>query len=297
MVGGPWGRRKRWLGLLLLVFALLAVGCGSGGDADQATGAEGGEEAALARYRSYVEENASSLVEWTHKLWGQTVAERLPQAQSRYATSRVQYGQLLPVPQLFPALDRRINGQRGEAEGGFGGFHRLELSLFRQERIAGLQGIAKRLVDDLRRLEAKVKTAPLDPEALVRSTEAMLEEVAGRKLAGGEARYSELDFVDVSADVEGAEAVFEAVRPLLRQTDPALVHRLEARFERMYQLLVEVGTPAREAQTRRLSGGSTFLQFGEAAPSTIRALKAGALRLAGSFREVSARLASDRPPG
>lgn len=290
--------RAERVALLLLASAAIVGGCGSSGDGETTrAAAEGRDEAALAGYRSYLEENASSLVEWTTKLWGQTVTEQLPQAQSRYATARVQYGQLLPVAHLFPALDRRINAQRGESKGRFVGFHRIEQSLFERESVANLKGIAKLLVDDVKQLEAEVKTVPLEPVTLAEATTALLDEVAAKKLTGREEPYSETDLVDVSASVEGAEAVFEAVRPQLEDIDPQLVGQLEARFEKAYGLLREVGTPARSAQARRLAGGSAFAYLGDLEPRTIKGLQAAVRRLAESFGQVSSQLASDRSPG
>jgi iron uptake system EfeUOB component EfeO/EfeM len=288
---------KGALAVLLIGLAAIAGGCGSEeGDTEQVEQAASDRKAraALAEYRSYLEENASSLVEWTDKLWGQTVDERLPQAQSRYATARVQYGQLLPLPHFFPALDRRINAQRQESKGRFIGFHRIELSLFGREDIANLKGLAGRLVKDLRRLEGEVKTARLDPVVLAEATTALLDEVVEKKLTGREEPYSEIDLVDVSASVEGAEAVFEAVRPPLEEGDPRLVRQIEARFEDTYALLMELGVPARAATSRRLAGGSSFVQFGELEPGPIKDLQAAVRRLEGSFARVPAQLPSTR---
>lgn len=294
------GRLRGWtraLALLLVGVTAIVGGCGSESGGESKDGAGDAEAAALADYRSYLEENASSLVEWADKLWGQTVIEQLPQAQSRYVTARVQYSQLLPVPHFFPALDRRINGQRGESKGRFVGFHRIERSLFGQESVAGLKPVAKGLVRDLQRLEGEVETVRLEPVTLAEATTALLDEVVEKKLTGREEPYSEVDLVDVSASVEGAEAVFEAVRPVLAESDPGLVRQIEARFEDAYALLQEVGTPARSAQTRKLAAGSSFGYLGELEPSTVKGLQAAVSRLAESFGQVLSQLASGRAAG
>ncbi|HEY3672873.1 MAG TPA: EfeM/EfeO family lipoprotein [Acidimicrobiia bacterium] len=50
------------------------------------------------------------------------------------------------------------------------------------------------------------------------------------KITGEEERYSHLDLVDFEANVEGALAAFEAVRPLVKASDSELVSTIDERF-------------------------------------------------------------------
>ena len=44
----------------------------------------------------------------------------------------------------------------------------------------------------------------------------LLDEVSASKITGEEERYSHIDLVDFEANVDGAEAAFDSVRPILR---------------------------------------------------------------------------------
>jgi iron uptake system component EfeO len=54
--------------------------------------------------------------------------------------------------------------------------------------------------------------------------------VSKSKITGEEERYSHTDLDDFKANVEGAQAAFDAVRQILSATQPALAARIDARF-------------------------------------------------------------------
>ena len=62
----------------------------------------------------------------------------------------------------------------------------------------------------------------------------LLGEVSASKITGEEERYSHIDLVDFKANVEGSQAAFEAVEPLLSKTDAKLAKEIEADFEAVY---------------------------------------------------------------
>jgi iron uptake system component EfeO len=211
------------------------------------------------RYESYLNENAELLGSWTAKLRGQIVAGELPRAQSRYSTSRVQYSQIEPVAQSFEDLDRRINAHSGDLPAAeLGGFHRIEKALFAEETTAGVVAAAKALLADVEKLQREMKTTVLRPGQVTSDVEAMLDELIASKVAGEEEPYSHLDFVDISANVEGAEAGFEAVKPFM---SPQLARRIQDRFDAIYLSLESFGLPARVPQTRARSAGGQFVRY------------------------------------
>ncbi|HSR93383.1 MAG TPA: imelysin family protein, partial [Solirubrobacterales bacterium] len=61
-------------------------------------------------------------------------------------------------------------------------------------------------------------------------------------LSNEEERYSHIDLVDFEANVEGAEAAFEAVEPLLSKKDPKLAKEIEADFDKAFAALVPYET-------------------------------------------------------
>jgi iron uptake system component EfeO len=247
-----------------LVFALGSCGSDSEPQDKPAVNATV-QEAALEKYRWYLERNASELVDWTSQMWGQIVAGEVSKAHSRYATSRVQWGQIGPAAELVPGLASRINGgdEVKDAEGPPLGFHEIETTLFGLDTTNELKPVAKRLVKDNQRLHYEVKTMELKPVPLVEATQKRLEKVSRRMVTGEEAPLVENDFADVSANVEGAEAIFEAVRPTLMSRDPTLVESFELAFFRAYDALGEVGGPAREPASREPAAGVGFIGYSE----------------------------------
>ena len=60
-----------------------------------------------------------------------------------------------------------------------------------------------------------MKTVELQAVQIANGANELLGEVSASKITGEEERYSHIDLVDFEANVEGAEAAFEAVEPLL----------------------------------------------------------------------------------
>ena len=97
----------------------------------------------------------------------------------------------------------------------FGGFHGIEKALWEEDTTDGMTPVAKQLLADVEELQAKVKTVDLQAVQIANGANELLGEVSASKITGEEERYSHIDLVDFEANVEGAEAAFEAVEPLL----------------------------------------------------------------------------------
>ena len=82
--------------------------------------------------------------------------------------------------------------------------------------------VAEQLLADVEELAGKVKTVELQAVQIANGANELLGEVSASKITGEEERYSHIDLVDFEANVEGAEAAFEAVKPLLDENDPDL---------------------------------------------------------------------------
>ena len=65
-----------------------------------------------------------------------------------------------------------------------------------------------------------MKTVDLQAVQIANGANELLGEVSASKITGEEERYSHIDLVDFEANVEGAEAAFEAVEPLLEREGP-----------------------------------------------------------------------------
>jgi iron uptake system component EfeO len=203
-----------------------------------ATATGGDEKDAIKQYRGYLEQNADELVEETEPLVKAVLAGDLVGAKALYAAARVPYERIEPVAESFGDLDPRIDARENDVPADeFGGFHRIEKALWVEGTTAGMTPVAKQLLADVRELKRKVKTVDLQAAQIANGANELLGEVSASKITGEEERYSHTDLVDFEANVEGAEAAFDAVEPLLSEKDPKLAKEIEASFEDVYAAL------------------------------------------------------------
>jgi len=228
------------LGLL----AVFATACGSSGDttADNSGDTEQEKvsspqaEAAVADYRSYLEENTAELVAETEPFVAAVVAGELEKAKSLYATARTPYERIEPVAETFGDLDPEIDARENDVPANeFEGFHRIEKALWEEESLKGMAPVAEDLLADVEELAEKVETVELEPEQIANGANELLAEVSASKITGEEERYSHVDLVDFEANVEGSEAAFEAVKPLLHDAD--LSGEIESDFKAVFNSL------------------------------------------------------------
>lgn len=248
------------IGILILTMG----GCGSGEDAPAAVNSPQ-SKAAIAQYRSYLEESAAVLVGWTEKINAQIKTGNLREAPSSYSSSRVPYGQLEPAAEsLFAGLASRIDAHSGDVPASeFGGFHRIEEGLWEGEG-ASLEPVAKQLLADVRELQRRLKTAEMTTAQILDGASGVLDEAAATAVHGGEEPNYLIDLVDVGANVEAIEAAFEAVKPPLEEADPELSAKIASDLKGAYQKLRTFGRVARRPdQTRPEAPGTTFVRYGE----------------------------------
>jgi iron uptake system component EfeO len=248
------------------LLALTAAACGGG---DETTTTEVAEqvtnpkvEAVVADYRDYLQQNADELVATTEPFVAAVVAENLAEAKALYAAPRIPYERIEPVADSFGALDPKIDARENDvAAGEFEGFHRIEKALWEEGTTAGMAPVAAQLQGDVEALAAKVKGVELQPVQIAEGANGLLGEVSASKITGEEERYSHIDLVDFEANVEGSETAFEAVKPLLDESDPDLAAEIESHFKAVFNSLepyrTEDGfvsyTELTKADTRKLA--------------------------------------------
>jgi iron uptake system component EfeO len=249
------------------LLALTAAACGSG---DETTTTEVEVErqtnpqvaAVVADYRSYLQRNADELVATTEPFVAAVVAGDLAAAKARYAAPRIPYERIEPVADSFGALDPKIDARENDvASGEFEGFHRIEKALWEEGTTDGMAPVAEQLQRDVNALAMKVKGVELAPVQIAEGANGLLGEVSASKITGEEERYSHIDLVDFEANVEGSEAAFEAVKPVLDESDPDLSGEVEAHFKAVFNSLepyrTEDGfvsyTELTKADTRKLA--------------------------------------------
>jgi iron uptake system component EfeO len=196
------------------------------------------EKSAIAQYRGYLEDNANELVEETEPFVAAVEAGEVEKARSLYAAARIPYERIEPVAESFGDLDPRIDARANDIPPNeFGGFHRIEKGLWAEGVAKGMAPVAEQLIADVEELKQRVATVDLQAAQIANGANELLGEVSASKITGEEERYSHIDLVDFEANVEGAEAAFEAVEPLLSKKDPKLAKQIEASFEDVYASL------------------------------------------------------------
>jgi iron uptake system component EfeO len=202
------------------------------------TAAAPGAKDAVKQYREYLEQNADELVEETEPFVKAVVAGDVAEAKSLYAAARIPYERIEPVAESFGDLDPRIDARENDVPADkFEGFHRIEKALWAEGSTAGMTPAARQLLANVRELKRKVKTVDLQAAQIANGANELLGEVSASKITGEEERYSHIDLVDFEANVEGAEAAFDAVEPLLSKQNPELIEEIEEHFEDVYAAL------------------------------------------------------------
>jgi iron uptake system component EfeO len=279
-----------FLGAVLSALALALVACGSS-DYEAPTGAAVSEqpqgqsnpelEATVADYRGYLGRNARQLVAETRGFVAAVLAGDLARAKRLYAPARAPFERIEPVADAFPDLDRRIDARQNEVTPSeFAGFHRIERALWQQGTVDGTAAVATRLLADVEELQEKAETVELQATQIANGANELLAEVSAAKITGEEERYSHTDLVDLEANVEGAEAAFRAVEPLLATADPELEKEIERGFDDVYSAL---------APYRR---GDGFVPYTQLSQSDTRKLAQEIDALAENLSEVPAVIAA-----
>jgi iron uptake system component EfeO len=261
-----------------------------GGDDERGTLVVSGElkaenspevEAAVEQYRKYIEQNTDELVAETKPFVAAVVAGDVAKAKLLYPAARIPYERIEPVAESFGDLDPRIDARANDIPPNeFGGFHRIEKALWEEGTAEGVAPVARQLQADVEKLATKVKTVELQAVQIANGANELLGEVSASKITGEEERYSHIDLVDFEANVEGAEAAFEAVEPLLSKKDPKLAKEIEADFKEVYATL---------APYRR---GDGFVSYEELTQADTRKLAQSIDTLAEKLSQVPAQIVS-----
>jgi iron uptake system component EfeO len=260
-----------------------------GGDDERGTLTVSGElkaknspqiDKAIADYRAYLEQNTDELVAATKPFVAAVAAGNVAEAKSLYTSARIPYEKIEPVAESFGSLDPRIDARENDVPASeFEGFHRIEKALWVEDTAKGMAPVAEQLQADVEELAAKVKTVDLQAVQIANGANELLGEVSASKITGEEERYSHTDLVDFEANVEGSEAAFEAVKPLLDETDPELGGEIEADFKMVFASL----EPYRQ--------GNGFVSYTELTKADTRKLSQAIDTLAEKLSQVPAAIA------
>ena len=240
-----------------VLFACLAATLGfaaCGGDADTSTQAAqyssttvqatttGDEaiDAAVEQYDAFVEENAASLTDATATFVAAIDAGDLERAKELYPATRAFFERIEPVAGSFGSLDPEIDAREGDVpKDEWTGFHPIEKALWIDETTNGLEDLTAELKVDTAKLEEVADEGSFGAAEIAQGSVDLLGEVSASKITGEEERYSHTDLWDFEANVEGAEAGFQALEPVIEASDPGLATEISDDFASTYALLDE----------------------------------------------------------
>lgn len=202
-------------------------------------------KAAVGQYRQYLEAQTAALVTTTKTFTDAVDAGDVAAAKAAYAAARIPYETIEPVAETFGDLDPEIDAREGDVpKKDWGGFHAIEQKLWVDGTTAGTADDTKALNANVATLQNLVQDVELQPAGIANGAVELLNEVSSSKITGEEERYSRTDLVDFEANVRGAEAAYDAVKPILQKKNPQLVTELDARFAAVYTALQPYGSGA-----------------------------------------------------
>ncbi|MGG1313298.1 MULTISPECIES: iron uptake system protein EfeO [Cohnella] len=256
----------------ILGAAIMLAGCSSkeetaspqaeGTATAAAAAASDGLKAATESYKKYVIEQTDLFVQATEAFVDAVKAGDVEKARGLYAPSRMYYERIEPIAESFGDLDPNIDAREGDVdESEWRGYHRLEKALWVQKSVEGQDKYADQLLSDSQQLRALVETVEVSPDMLVTGAVGLLNEVSSSKVVGEEERYSHTDLYDFAANVEGAEKIFELLKPELEKKDASLASDIEQKFADLKADLAQykegdgykIYTELKPDQTKKLS--------------------------------------------
>ncbi|WP_310830006.1 iron uptake system protein EfeO [Paenibacillus pedocola] len=186
---------------------------------------------AIEQYRNYVIEQCDEFVKMTESFTTAVKAGQLEEAKALYAPSRMHYERIEPIAEALGDLDPNIDARENDVDpADWRGFHKIEQALWQNGTTDGMSEVADQLLKDAQLLRAKVETTDIDATLLVTGAVGLLNEVSSSKVTGEEERYSHTDLYDFVANVEGAQKIYELLKPELAKKDPALDQTIGERF-------------------------------------------------------------------
>ncbi|MGG1291649.1 iron uptake system protein EfeO [Bacillus smithii] len=189
-------------------------------------------------YRGYAIGEIDELVKDTEAFTNAVKSGDIEKAKQIYPLARMHYERSEPIAEVFGDLDPEIDAREGDVPASeWRGYHRIEKGLWKENTTVGYEQYADQLLKDVKLLRAKVETVKVTPDLLITGAVDLLNEVSTSKVTGEEDRYSHTDLYDFAANVQGAEKIYELLKPALEKKDKNLSEEIGSHFDQVNQLL------------------------------------------------------------
>ncbi|ASN52777.1 iron uptake system protein EfeO [Sinomonas sp. R1AF57] len=188
-------------------------------------------------FTAFIKAESERLLEGTKAFAAEFEEGDADKARALYASTRMHWERIEPAAEKFTEFDAKLDTREADLEPGeeWTGWHRAEKDLFPPAGYTAMtkaerEKIADALVADTEGLHRNIETVTFESAELGAGAKELLDEVARGKVTGEEEAFSHTDLWDFRANVDGAKAAYEALRPALARTDAALVADLDAKF-------------------------------------------------------------------
>lgn len=195
-------------------------------------------------YKGYVKEQSDQLVKATEAFTSAVKSGDIEKSKTLYGKARVYYERIEPIAESLGDLDPKIDARENDVEEGdkWTGFHKLEKAIWKDQDISGEKATADQLIKDVKELDGSIESLKLTPEQIVAGAMELLNEAGISKITGEEERYSRIDLVDLMANVEGSEAVYQRVKSALVKDHSDLTEKLDTEFSEFEVLMAKYKT-------------------------------------------------------
>jgi iron uptake system component EfeO len=248
-----------------------------------ATKLDAQQKAAVETYRAYLVDQSAQLVTATKAFTDAVDSGNVELAKQLYPAARVPYERIEPVAETFGDLDPDIDAREGDVpKKEWGGFHVIEQALWVDGSTSAIpSSLTAKLNEDVQLLANLVKDVEMQPASIANGSVELLNEVSSSKITGEEERYSRTDLVDFEANVQGSQAAFDSVKPLLTGAkNTALATQIDARFGEVTAALVPYRT------------GTTFVAYTALTTADTKALSQAIDSLAEPLSKVAKQVVS-----
>jgi iron uptake system component EfeO len=196
---------------------------------------------AVAAYRVYVGDQVDDTLAKTKKFAASVSKGDMAGAKAEFAPSRFGWEAIEPVAESFGDIDPKVDLREADLKTGdkWTGWHQIEKALWKTKSLKGEGPYADQLVKDLETLKVRVGTASITATSMANGAKELLDEVATGKITGEEDTFSHTDLSDFKGNLDGAQKVFELLKPVVQERDPGLTGDLTDEFAKVQKLLTK----------------------------------------------------------